>query len=193
MKIMLPLIFRRKEKDMADYKKGGGGKEQLYSEENGEYIRNPQCELDEENIVMSKVFGLKDYGPIAYPDPNVHDMDYCELFMAYCLDFRYPLLDDKKITGYLLLFHEVDDKLKFLNALGYSMDNWRKFGEKLLKGTSFKSKIVTRFNQYGINFKTETILFDLINLKNVSVTTVWHIEKDFSVRFVTLIPEEFKK
>lgn len=178
---------------MVDYKKGGGDKKQLYNEANGRYIRNPQCEKDEESIIMGKVFGFKGYGPIAYPNPKVHDMDYCELFMAYCLNLRYPLINDEKITKYLLLWRKDGDKSKFLNMLGYSLNNWQKLSDNILKGTSFKPKIVTRFDLYGVNFKTETVLFNLVKLKNVSVTTVWHIEEDFSVRFVTLIPEEFKK
>lgn len=175
---------------MNDYKKGGGDKDQLYDKENGQYMRNEQCEKDEENLVLTKIFGINTHKPIVYPTVNVHDNDYCELIIRYCLNLKRPYLDENKIVKYLLIKKEKDDKSNFLNILGYNKNNWQELYKQLLDGTSFDKRKLSNFNEYQLTFETKTIIYDYVKNRKINITSIWNVEKDFTIRFITIIPRE---
>lgn len=177
---------------MNDYKKGGGDKKQLYDTENGQYTRNPLCEKDEENLVLSKTFGLETRKPIAYPDIKIHDRDYCELLIAYGLDLRDPFIDNRKITEYLLIKQPSRDKSEFLKHIGYTLNNPDDLYWAIIDGTSFRHKRLSKFTEKSLTFETETVIKDLIRGRNIKLASIWFIRKDFGVNFVTLLLEEFK-
>lgn len=177
---------------MNDYKKGGGDKEQLYDPANGQYTRNPQCLKDEENLVLLKLFNIKTNSSIAYPDMKIHDRDYCELLVAYGLDLKNPFIDKRKITQYLLVKQAISDKSEFLKHIGYTLNNPDDLYWAIIKGTPFKYKRLSKFTEKSLNFETETVIKDLVKDRNIKLTSVWFIRKDFEVNFVTLILEEFK-
>jgi hypothetical protein len=174
------------------YKPGGGDKPQLYDVNSGEYIRNPKCEEDEKNLVLNKMFGIDTGVPIAYPVYGVHDLDYCKLFVAYCLNTKNPYIDERKITKYLLIHQEKDDKSKLMNLIGYSSENWNELEQQIIKGTTFKIKSKIKLNPMTCTFATYTNIYDKNCNKYRQYISVWAIEKDFSLRFVTLKKGELK-
>ena len=172
------------------YKNGGGDKPQLYSKNSGEYIRNPQCEHDEGVLVLSKLFGLNIQEKIAFPTYGIHDDDYCILFIKYCVNYDFPEIPDEKITKYLLVPQNSVDKAKFLNGLGFSLNNPEELYSAIIRGTEFKKK-KPRLKAESFCINTETILYNK-DKKKYSCITSWAVKPDFTLRFVTLIPEEYK-
>ena len=130
--------------------------------------------------------------PIAFPKKGVHDETYCTLFVKYCLNTREISIPQEKVTKYLLIPREKDDKSKFLNNIGYNINNWQKLYSEIVEGTNFKNISRIRLTQYTLNFATETTLLDLNKYKMVSVTTIWKVNKDLSLSFVSLLPKEYK-
>jgi len=174
------------------YKKGGGEKQQLYDKNNGEYIRNPICEEDEENLIMIKLFGIDTKKDISYPIVGIHDKDYCELVVKYCLQIKQIYISNDKITNYLLIPELSKDKSKILNLIGYDITNWEELLNQIIVGTDFKKKKLKDFNDKKFTINAETKIWDKIYNRYYFCTTAWFIEKDFSLRFITLIPEVYK-
>ena len=174
------------------YKKGGGNKPELYSEKTGEYVRNPRCIEDEKNLVMNKIFGVETNKPISYPIFGVHDEEYCELVIKYCLDINNPLLEVDKLTCYLLVQKDKNDKSKLLNQLGYDLSNWKELGEQIIKGTNFKKKRLSRYQSNAFTISAETKIVNKKTNSYYSCTTIWAVQFNFKIRFVTLIPEIYK-
>lgn len=174
------------------YKIGGGNVQELYNENNGQYCRNPKCEEDEKHLIFSKLFGIDANIPIQFPMFGIHDEDYCKLFITYCLNTKYPFIAKEKVTKYLLSFKEKNDKSSFFKKLGYTIDNSDELYNQIICGTSFKNKKLKRFDQLVLSFNTETRILNKNSGKYYFCTSSWAIEKDYTVRFITLIPEVFK-
>jgi hypothetical protein len=89
----------------------------------------------------------------------------------------------EKLTHYLLVFNEQNDKSKFLGKGGYSLDNWEVLEadlRKLLKNEAVFQKEDT-FGEYFV------INGELSN--GLNVKTIWLRESGSEVvRFITLIP-----
>ncbi len=173
------------------YKTGGGDKLQLYNSRNGEYIRNPICEQDEENLVMQKLFGVNTNKKISYPIKGIHDEDYLDLIIKYCLDYSNPQISDRKLTDYLLVPQPKKDKSKILNSIGYDINNFNELKKQLLIGSNFKRCYVQAFTETKLLINVETKLYNKKNNKYYYCTTAWFVETNFTLRFVTLIPEVY--
>lgn len=184
------IIFGKKGTNKMVVKEGGGGKYQPYNEKDGRYCRNPVCIKDEETLVLKRLFGISMKDEISYPIPGVHDRQYLELIIAYGLKLEYPYIDDRKISHYLLVFKEKNDKSLFFNRIGYTLESWNNLKEAIIYGTSFKRKNLVDFDKHKFTFETETIIKNLITGEKVSLTSVWNVERDFTVRFITIIPKE---
>ena len=72
------------------------------------------------------------------------------------------------------------------------MNNWRSLYSDIIMGTNFDSISSVTLNEYVFKFNTKTELLSLKTYKFVNVTTVWKINSDSTISFVTLIPEEYK-
>ena len=119
-------------------------------------------------------------------------MDYCDLVIKYCLDLKHPIVEDKKITDYILIYKNHNDKMKIFNQLGYYLSNYKELIEQIINGTNFSKKKVSRFQERCFTFKAETKIHNKNNNEYFLCTTIWQVENDFKVRFVTVIPEEYK-
>jgi len=172
-----------------DEKTGGGGKQQPYDTNNGEYVRNPKCVADEKNLVYQKLFGLETNIPIAHPTFGVHDEAYCDFYIRYCLNLKYPNIPEEKITQYLLKHKDYDDKSEFFKGLGYTIDNWNDLYDQIEKNTSFKRKIFSKFDNLRLTFNTETKIFNQYKGCYYSCISTWAVQPDNTVKLVTIIPK----
>ena len=170
------------------YKIGGGSHLQLYDPSDGQYVEENYKSLnkaDIENIVMLYVFGLDyDHLKIHFPDPKIHDEEYCKLFTKYIRDFisNVDVIIDPPKMNYLLSEQKGRDKSKFLLNIGYSPNNPGELSDDIRWNTEFKTTQFKLLNDFTYNVMAKT------KLKGYIVTTGWQINKDGSVRFLTLVP-----
>jgi len=99
----------------------------------------------------------------------------------------------EKITEYLLVPREWDDKSKFLAQAGFLRDNPELLLRAIRKLATDVDAVEDRTNEYGAFFRVEGELQGP-NGRGLQVVTIWlrrHV--DGQVRFVTLKPRKEKK
>ena len=175
-------------------KPGGANKLQEYDEETGEYIDidklskdeiNALCEKDKENLVMQYYFGLVDIcSPIRFPTKEIHDQEYCEIYISYIKNRLKDCIVPQPKIKYLLTFSVVSDKSKFLKRIGYNTENSiRDLMSDITLNTNFKTLKFVRYYPDGKLGCTATTI-----LNNYKVNTIWAIDKNNKAQLVTLIP-----
>lgn len=116
------------------YKIGGGNHIQLYDKSDGRYSDENKGEGSKEdfdNLRLVHEFGL-DYDNLKFPFPiqGVHSEDYCKEFVEYVAEnnlYDYGYIEDDKLSKYLFVHHDKDDKSKFvIDILRYpnNKDGW---------------------------------------------------------------------
>jgi hypothetical protein len=96
-----------------------------------------------------------------------------------------------KLTKYLLVFREVDDKSKFLAQAGYRLDNWQQLESDL------RSQIMTldatpssEENRFGDTYEIRGILTGP-NGVSLKTLTIWMTECETGVtKLITLYPDK---
>jgi hypothetical protein len=102
------------------------------------------------------------------------------------------IIADSKITHYLLVFREQDDKSKFLEKAGFTQDNPEQLTSAIRQLADTVEAIEDSTNEYGIFYRVEGNLIG-INNKNLSVITIWLNRKiDGKFQFITLKPKKEK-
>jgi hypothetical protein len=105
-------------------------------------------------------------------------------------DAEIPL---KKITDYLLVPREWDDKSKFLAQAGFLPDNPESLLRAIRKLVADVDAIEDRDSEYGVFLRAEGGLQGP-NGRTLQVVTIWlRWHMDGQVRFVTLKPRKEKK
>lgn len=96
-----------------------------------------------------------------------------------------------KLTKYLLVWREVDDKSKFLAQAGYSQENWQQL-EADLRNQILPLEAVPSGepNRFGDVYEIRGILSG-VNGFNLAVVTIWMIEyATQQTKFITLYPDK---
>jgi hypothetical protein len=96
-----------------------------------------------------------------------------------------------KLTKYLLVWREVDDKSKFLAQAGYSQENWQQL-EADLRNQILPLEAVPSGepNRFGDVYEIRGILSG-VNGINLAVVTIWMIEYETQqTKFITLYPDK---
>ena len=158
---------------------------QLYEERNGQYTEeesNRMLKNDRVALYVYQILGEKAPWPFHFPIQNVHDEEYCRDFLNAIKGSIKALICRKSKIDYLLPFKEKDDKSVFLNRLGYTRLNSEKLFDEIFKGVQIDSLKYVRFSFGCFMCKAKT------RIQGKLVTTVWVLEKNLTLRFVTLIP-----
>lgn len=98
------------------------------------------------------------------------------------------IIPDAKLTQYLLVPRQEDDKSKFLAQAGFTQDNPDQLKQAILTLTQIHDVISDRQDKYGRYYRVEG---DLIGPNcALAVVTIW-IERaeDGNIQFVTLKPK----
>jgi hypothetical protein len=98
---------------------------------------------------------------------------------------------EAKLTKYLLIWREADDKSKFLAQAGYTLENWQQL-EAALKSQILPLEAVPSDepNPFGDVYEIRGVLPG-VNGVNLAVVTVWMIEYETQVtKFITLYPDK---
>ena len=96
-----------------------------------------------------------------------------------------------KLTKYLLIWRDADDKSKFLAQAGYGQENWQQLAADL------RNQILPReamssdeSNRFGDVYEIRGILRGA-NGVNLAVVTIWMIEYETQqTKFITLYPDK---
>lgn len=100
------------------------------------------------------------------------------------------IIPDEKLTRYLLVPREQDDKSKFLAKAGFTADNPEQLKLAIQQLADQVDALEDRSNEYGIFYRVEGQLTG-INDTNLSVITIWLNRKvDGKFQFITLKPKK---
>lgn len=168
------------------YKKGGGDHLQYYDEADGQYdeeTRNRINESDMKALSMVHYFGYP-YDELIFHWPvyGLHDDAYCVLFVEYARKSIHGAEIDAGKCDYLLTYNEKSDKSEFLKALGYEPANIGELRSDILCNTYLNALTYGHYLKKCFRCVAETYL------NGKCVTTVWELRRDFTIRFITLIP-----
>ncbi|NEP87591.1 MAG: hypothetical protein F6K18_12610 [Okeania sp. SIO2C2] len=98
------------------------------------------------------------------------------------------IIPDEKLTKYLLVYREQDDKSKFLLQAGFNINNSEQLKNSILQLVFTTEAIVDRSNEYGTFYRVEGTMTG-VNNKNLAVITIWLQRKaENQTQFITLIP-----
>ena len=90
----------------------------------------------------------------------------------------------EKITGYLLVKKQKNDKSAFLAKLGYTMENWNDLLEDIKKLVTDNNATLQNETQFGSFYQVKG------KLRDFSVVTIWlQQNQKENFKFITLFPE----
>lgn len=96
------------------------------------------------------------------------------------------IVEKAKITDYLLVWKEKNDKSAFLNRLGYHQNNWEDLENDIIRIAQNNKAIFQRNAPFG-----GTLHRVVGELKDKSIITIWLLTEDNETfRFVTLYPNK---
>ena len=97
------------------------------------------------------------------------------------------IIVQEKLTLYLLVPREYDDKSKFLSLAGFTQDNPQQLIEAIWQLVESDEATEDRNSEYGIFYRVEGDITGP-NGRTLSITTIWlQWHSDGRFRFVTLI------
>ena len=103
------------------------------------------------------------------------------------------IIPDDKITQYLLVFREQDDKSKFLAKGGFNQNNSEELKLAIYNLIKKSEAIEDITNEYGTFYRVEGNLRGL-NSQYLSVITIWLKRTiDNRIQFITLKPKKEKQ
>lgn len=103
------------------------------------------------------------------------------------------IIPNAKITRYLLVYREQDDKSKFLAQAGFTQDNPEQLEAAILQLIQNQEAVEDKNNEYGIFYRVEGDL-NGVNNQQLAVVTIWLERKtDRQIQFITLKPKKEKK
>ena len=98
------------------------------------------------------------------------------------------LIDDRKLTHYLLVYLSKDDKSNYLGLAGYTLTNWQVLKQDLLTLAKVGEAVIERSDGYGIYFSVTGRLRGTNN-RSISVKAIWMRDTDDEItKFITLYP-----
>jgi len=96
----------------------------------------------------------------------------------------------EKLTKYLLVQREFDDKSQFLRQVGYTLDNWEQLAADLRLHVLPAEAVLIEQTTYGDIFEIRSALTGP-NGQTLFVRTIWMNELQSGVtKFITLYPDK---
>ncbi|MEB3308651.1 MAG: hypothetical protein VKJ02_00290 [Snowella sp.] len=103
------------------------------------------------------------------------------------------MIPDDKLSKYLLVYKEKNDKSKFLEQAGFTLANPEELKSAIYELIQSVEPIEDITNEYGTFYRFEGELIG-VNQRNLLVITVWLRRKiDNKLQFVTLKPKKERK
>ncbi len=175
------------------FKIGGGHHLQAYDPNDGQYVKENFAiwnDKDKGALTMLLYYRLEnDSYIIHFPDFNIHDKQYCEMFVEYAKKYieSDDIIIERSKMAYLLTEQVGHDKSRFLARIGYNLQNYETLMDDIKWNTDFKTLKYKIIKVHSLNVMAKTILNGYI------VTTAWQLKPDGTLKFITLIPGGDKK
>ena len=92
-------------------------------------------------------------------------------------------IPEEKLTDYLLVQKEKNDKSAFLYKLGYTKDNWNELLNDIKYTATHNEAVLQQSTPFGDMYEVKG------KLKNFGVVTIWLLAIDSEkYKFITLFP-----
>src|SRR6266542_21871 len=102
------------------------------------------------------------------------------------------IIADDKLTNYLLVERQWDDKSGFLRRLGFTLQNWIELGDAIRALASSTEATENGSNEYGTFYRVEGALIGPATTREV--TLIWMRRSvDQRFYFVTLKPRKERR
>ena len=95
---------------------------------------------------------------------------------------------ERKLTHYLLVFRDKDDKSNYLELAGYTVNNWHVLEQDLITFAHLGEAVPEGEDAYGPSF---SITGELLgpNGRTLRIKTIWKRDNDEEItKFITLYP-----
>ncbi len=97
-------------------------------------------------------------------------------------------IDERKLTHYLLVFRDKDDKSNYLRSAGYELDNWPILEKDLLLLADTSDAVFVSNSVFGDSYEVVGSLTGP-NERQLMVKSIWIQEKKTGfTKFITLYP-----
>ena len=94
-------------------------------------------------------------------------------------------IPDEKITDYLLVQKEKNDKSEFLNRLGYTAERWKELVSDIKKIVAENEAQLQQQTPFGDMYEVKG------ELRGFGIVTIWLLAVDSEhYRFITLFPDK---
>jgi hypothetical protein len=100
------------------------------------------------------------------------------------------IIAPEKITSYFLKWQAENDKSKFLERAGYTLDNWQQLDHDIRNKILPKEAKLVRKTNYGDLFEIHGTLVGP-NGVSLKIVTIWMMEyKSRQTKLITLFPDK---
>ncbi len=100
------------------------------------------------------------------------------------------LIQDQKITNYLLVYQPKDDKSEYLALAGYNQENWQILKRDIMEAVEGTEIAEVTSTGWGTRFKVKSQWYGPSG-RLVKVVTIWQQDDESNtVKFITLYPDK---
>lgn len=100
------------------------------------------------------------------------------------------VIQNEKLTRYLLMYQHKDDKSKFLADYGYTLENWEILKQDILEVVTNTEIDEVSQTAWGKRFKVKN-RWTAINGRLIEVITIWQQDEESDLaKFITLYPDK---
>ncbi|MEH2194307.1 MAG: DUF6883 domain-containing protein [Nostoc sp.] len=100
------------------------------------------------------------------------------------------VIQDEKITKYLLVYQPKSDKSIYLALAGYNLDNWKLLKNDIINAVEGSEIAKVTPNDWGTQFEVKSE-WSGPNSRLIKVITIWQQDEETEfVRFITLYPDK---
>ncbi len=100
------------------------------------------------------------------------------------------VIENPKLTRYLLVYQPKDDKSNFLAQYGYTLDNWQVLKQAIIEAVQGQEIDQITQTNWGQRFKVKSQWTGL-NGELIKIITVWQqAEGEDTIKLITLYPDK---
>ncbi|MEH2218786.1 MAG: DUF6883 domain-containing protein [Nostoc sp.] len=103
------------------------------------------------------------------------------------------IIQDEKITKYLLVYQPKSDKSRYLALAGYNLDNWELLKNDIISAVEGSEIAKVTPGDWGTQFEVQSE-WSGPNGRLIKVITIWQQDEETElVRFITLYPDKLRE
>lgn len=177
---------------MPHYKIGGGNKPQEYDENSGRYGSGSLVEFKtaKDGIQYQLITGKEPPMPVFSPKKDNEEYARWWVDNYFVKELEYKIeFDTRKVTDYLLVHKEKNDKSKFLFLLGYNEKDWKEVYDVIRSQADFTKSCYDELSSYGLKVYLQIKIPNKQKGGFKVAYAIWMIKENNKIKFITLVPE----